>query len=251
MRLKGKVALVTGAASGMGRAIAIRYAKEGARVALADMDVKGGHEVERLIRDTGGDALFIRCDVSKRDDVKETVAATVRRFGKLHILANVAGIYDNADRLIEDLTEETWDRVLGVNLKGPFYCCKYAIPEIVTCGGGAVINIASTAGITASERAAYGASKGALISMTRAVARQYGAKKVRAVAICPGPVDTPLLRNARAQRQTGDPRTPLPLMLDRVARPEEIADVALFLASDDASYITAAVFPADGGLTAI
>ena len=149
MRLEGKVAIVTGAASGMGAAIAARFAAEGARVACLDINRDGGEAVVRKIHDTGGRAEFIRCDVSDGEDVRGAVGQTVRRFGKLHILVNNAGIYDHDDHLIEDLTEETWDRVMGVNLKGPFYCCRYALPEIVTCGGGAVVNIASTAALAA------------------------------------------------------------------------------------------------------
>lgn len=256
MRLEGKVALVTGAASGMGRAIALRYAEEGASVCVVDIDRPSGELVTHMIRDLGGDAEFVQCDVSIREQASQAVAATVRRFGMLHILVNDAGIYDLADGPIEYLSEQTWDRVLAVNLKGPFYFCKYAIPEIVTCGGGAVVNISSTAGLTASDRPAYGASKGALIAMTRAVARQYGADNVRANVICPGPIDTPLrdriLEGRGEQDPEQEPAAPsVPLMIKRVGRPEEVADVALFLASDDASYITAAVYPVDGGLSAL
>lgn len=252
MLLKGKVALVTGAASGMGRAIAVRFAKEGAAVAAVDIMREGGEQTCRLIKDLGGDAAFVRCDVSKRDDAREAVASTIRRFGKLHILVNCAGIFDPMDGNIADLAEATWDRVMGVNLKGPFYLCKYSIPEIITCGGGVIINIASVAGLTATLRPAYGASKGALIAMTRAVARQYGAQKVRAIAICPGPIETPLLEAARKAREDRDPNLlAKPVMLGRAGHPEEVAEAALFLASEDASYITAAVFPVDGGQTAV
>ncbi len=252
-QLKGKVALITGAASGMGRAIALRYAKEGASVCVVDIDRPGGEEVTRMVRDRGGDADFVRCDVAQRDDVRQAVAATIRRFGKLHILVNNAGIYDPGDTpSVENLKETTWDRVLAVNLKGPFYFCKYAIPEIVTCGGGAIVNIASTAGMVASDRAAYGASKGALIAMTRAVARQYGADNVRSNVICPGPIDTPLAEAARAARAELDPAPfTVPVLLDRLGTPEEVAELALFLVTDDASYITAAIYPVDGGLTAV
>ena len=249
-RLKGKVALVTGAASGMGCAIAMRYAREGASVSMVDINKTDGEQVVRTIRDTGGQADFVRCDVSKGDDVKAAVAATIRRFGKLHILVNAAGIVDQGDVLIADMTEEAWDRTMAVNLKGPFYFSRYAIPEIVTCGGGSVINIASVAGMLGADRCAYAASKGALIALTRNVARQFG-PEVRVNAICPGPIETPLLQRFRAIRaEKGDTRAlTLPVMLERTGRAEEIADAACFLASDDSSYITSAVIPVDGGLT--
>ena len=249
-RLKGKVALVTGASSGMGCAIAVRYAKEGASVAMVDINKVDGDQVLHMIRDTGGQADFFQCDVSKIDQVKAAVAATIRRFGKLHVLVNAAGIVDQGDVLLADMTEDAWDRTMAVNLKGPFYFSRYAIPEIVTCGGGSVINIASIAGMLGADRCAYAASKGALISLTRNVARQFG-PKVRVNAICPGPIETPLLQRFRTMRaEKGDTRTlTLPVMLGRTGRAEEVADTACFLASDDSSYITSAVIPVDGGLT--
>ena len=233
----------------MGRAIALRYAEEGASVCVVDIDRPGGELVTHMIRDLGGDAEFVQCDVSVREQASQAVAATVRRFGMLHILVNDAGIYDLADGPIEYLSEQTWDRVLAVNLKGPFYFCKYAIPEIVTCGGGAVVNISSTAGLTASDRPAYGASKGALIAMTRAVARQYGADNVRANVICPGPIDTPRLAKHQGVYVGDDYKSRLAghVPLQRIGQPEEIATVALFLASEDSSYVTGAYIPVDGG----
>ena len=252
MRLEGKVAIVTGAASGMGAAIAARFAAEGARVACLDINRDGGEAVVHKIHDAGGAAEFIRCDVSNGEGVRGAVGQTVRRFGMLHILVNNAGIYDHDDHLIEDLTEETWDRVMGVNLKGPFYCCRYALPEIVTCGGGAVVNIASTAALAAVQRPTYCASKGALLTFTKAVARQFAEHGVRANAICPGAVDTPLAAATAAWRAAdGVPYPRSGRLIERMGRPEEIAALALFLASDDASFITAAAYAADGGLTAI
>lgn len=252
MRLEGRVAIVTGAASGMGAAIATRFAAEGASVACLDIDRAGGEGIVHTIQQAGGSAEFIRGDVSDGGSVQAAVGQTVRRFGRLHILVNNAGIYDHNDHLIEDLSEETWDRVMGVNLKGPFYCCRYALPEIVTCGGGAVVNIASTAALTGVQRPTYCASKGALLTFTKAVARQFAEHGVRANAICPGSVETPLFAATAAGRAADGvvyPRSPR--LIDRVGRPEEIASLALFLASDDASFITAAAYTADGGVTAI
>lgn len=253
MMLQGKVAIITGAASGMGRAMCLRFAQEGAGVAAVDVDRKGAEAVAKQVHEAGGEAMPFTCDVSQRDQVREAVAATVRRFGKLHVLVNNAGIYLKDDYLLEDLTEETWDKVMGVNLKGAFYFCRFAIPEIITCGGGAVVNIASTAALAGVDHPAYAASKGALLNMTRAVARQYAADNIRANVICPGSTDTAMSRNAATFRQ--EATIPFPRMtswmLPRAARPEEIASVAAFLASEEASYITAAVYPVDGGLTAI
>ena len=252
MRLEGKVAIVTGAASGMGAAIATRFAAEGASVACLDIDRAGGEGIVHTIQRAGDSAEFIRCDVSDGGSVQAAVGQTVRRFGRLHILVNNAGIYDHNDHLIEDLSEETWDRVMGVNLKGPFYCCRYALPEIATCGGGAVVNIVSTAALTGVQRPTYCASKGALLTFTKAVARQFAEHGVRANAVCPGSVETPLFAATAAGRAADGvvyPRSPR--LIDRVGRPEEIASLALFLASDDASFITAAAYTADGGVTAI
>ena len=252
MRLEGKVALITGGGSGMGRAIAVAFAREGAGVQIVDMNRQSAKEVAILIRDTGGEADFHQADVASEEETKQAVAATIRRFGKLHILVNNAGVHDSAkDALVEDLTEETWDWIIGVNLKGPFNFCRHAIPEIVTCGGGSVINIASTAGLTASPSPAYSSSKGALITLTRSVARQFAADNVRVNAICPGPIDTPLSDRARAISANAAIHYPAaPVLLDRRGQPEEVAATALFLASEDASYITAAVYPVDGGFTA-
>ena len=252
MQLEDKVALITGGASGIGRAIAIAFAREGAGVQIVDMNRQGAEEVARLIRDTGGEADFHQANVANEEEAKQAVAATIRRFGKLHILVNNAGVHDSAkDALVEDLTEETWDWIIGVNLKGPFNFCRHAIPEIVTCGGGSVINIASTAGLTASPSPAYSSSKGALITLTRSVARQFAADNVRVNAICPGPIDTPLSDRARANAADPSIHYPAaPVLLDRRGRPEEVAATALFLASEDASYVTAAAYPVDGGFTA-
>ena len=248
-RFDGKVAIVTGAASGIGRAVTHRLGAEGGQVVAVDIDRHGAEEVARTVNDAGGECLALQCDVSDPDQVREAVAATVRRFGRLHILANCAGIYLEDDSFVEDITEETWDRVMDVNLMGPFYFCRYAVPEIVTCGGGAVVNISSTAALRVSNKPAYASSKGALVSLTRCVARQFGESNVRVNAICPGQTETGLAEGARRHK----PHPALanrraPSIQDRMADPSEIAAVALFLASDEASYITSSVYPVDGGL---
>lgn len=235
-RFEGKVAIVTGAVSEVGGAISHRLSAEGGQVVAVDIDRHGVEEVARSVNAAGGECLPFHCDVSDPVQVREAIAATVRRFGKLHVLMNGSGVYLEEDELIENVTEETWDRVMGNNLMGPFFFCRYAIPEIVTCGGGAVVNISSTAALRISEKPAYASSQGALVSLTRCVARQFGESNVRVNAICPGPTDAGL-----ADR-------PATSVLGRMVDPSEVAAVALFLASDDASYITSSVYPVDGGL---
>ena len=250
MRLQGKVAMVTGAGSGIGRAITLRFVQEGAKVAVLDVNRAGGEETVRLVHERKGEAEFIKCDISRPEDVKQALTAITLRFGMLHILVNNAGILKLEDGLVEDVPEEIWDAIIGVNLKGAFYCSKYAIPEIVVSGGGAVVTIASTAGSIAFNRPAYSAAKAALIPMTRAIARQYAKDNVRANVVCPGGTDTPLTWS-QGVPPAGQGPARVPGMLKRRAQPEEIAAAVTFLASDEASYITAAVFLVDGGLTAV
>ena len=251
-RFVGKVAPVTGAAPGMGRAITDRVAAEGGQVVAVDIDAQGVEVVAQAIRDRGGECLPVPCDVADPDQVEGAVAAAVQRFGKLHALMNVAGTCLEDDYLVEDLTEATWDKTMGVNLMGPFYCCRYAIPEIVASGGGAVVNISSVAALRPSDRPAYASTKGALVSLTRCVAGQFAAHNVRVNVICPGAVDTALAQTVRQYKPHPalKGRT-LPGIIERRGDPNEIAEVALFLASEEASYITAAVYPVDGGKVAM
>ncbi len=198
-RLAGKVALITGGASGQGRAAALRFAQEGAKVALSDVNAEGGVQTMHMVQENGGAAYFVAGDVSAEGSAREMVAAAVRQYGGLHILYNNAGIVGaNIDGDVTQLTVETWDRILNINLRGIFLCSKYGVPALIQAGGGSVINTASIAGLIGSPFAghAYTASKGGVIALTRAMAMAYARHQVRVNALCPGGVETPM----RAQK---------------------------------------------------
>jgi NAD(P)-dependent dehydrogenase (short-subunit alcohol dehydrogenase family) len=251
MRLKGKVAIITGAGSGLGRAAALLFAREGAKVVVAANREKDGEQTVKLIREGGGDAILARVDVTKAIDVEKAVKAAVDKYGKLDIMFNNAGT-PGPGKMIADITEEEWNQVISVNLTGVFIGTKYAIPEMLKTGGGVIINTSSVAAISPRRYAgAYAAAKAGVIQLTRITALEYARKNIRANCILPGPIDTPFFTKVAG----GDPekiaifkemvRNEVPM--GRFAQPEEIARVALFLASDDASYITGAAFTADGG----
>src|SRR5438046_10193176 len=230
MRLKDKVALITGAGMGMGRAASLLFAREGARIAVLDINAEAGEETAALVRSDGGEAAFFRCDVGVEENVKKSVADAVTAFGKLNILFNNAGVlWRDRDFAVTRTDERIWDRVMGINLKGPVFVCKYGIPELIRQGGGSVITTSSISALLGYKRAqdAYTASKGALISLSRSIAVVYGDKKIRSNIIHPGMVDTPM------QKELGeDARKAIAgqVPLGRMARPEDIAYCALFLA---------------------
>jgi NAD(P)-dependent dehydrogenase (short-subunit alcohol dehydrogenase family) len=251
MRLQGKVAVITGAGSGLGRASAILFAKEGAKVVAAASREKDGEQTVSLIKESGGDAILARVDVTRATDVEKAVKAAVDKYGKLDIMLNNAGT-PGPGKLIADLTEDEWQRVISVNLTGVFLGTKYAVPEMLKDGGGVIINISSVAALLPRRyTGAYSAAKAGVIQLTRVTALEYARKHIRVNCILPGPIDTPFFTKVAG----GDPdriaifkeqvRNQVPL--GRFAKPEEIAQVALFLASDEASYITGAAFAADGG----
>lgn len=251
MGLPGKVAIITGAGSGLGRATAIIFAKEDAKVVVAANKERDGEQTVKSIKEAGGDAILVQIDVTKASDLEKAVKAAVARYGKLDIMFNNAGT-PGPGKLIADITEEEWNRVVSVNLTGVFLGTKYAIPDMLKCGGGVIINVSSVAGVSPRRyTGAYAAAKAAVIQLTRVTALEYARKNIRVNCILPGPIDTPFFSKVAG----GDPekiaifkemvRNEVPL--GRFAQPEEIARVALFLASDDASYITGAAFAADGG----
>lgn len=252
-RLGGKVAIITGAGSGQGRAAARLFAAEGARVVVSDVNDEGGEETVRGIRDAGGEATYCHADVSRAADAGALVAAARDAYGRLDVLYNNAAIWSGRglDNVVTELEEEGWDRILDVNLKGIYLCCKHAIPALVEAGGGSVINTSSAAGLVGSRNAshAYSASKGGVISLSRAMAMAYAREHVRVNVICPGGVDTPMIASMTSTERRAE-RFAAAHPLGRMGTPQDIAYCALYLASDESSWVTGAVFPVDGGFTA-
>jgi NAD(P)-dependent dehydrogenase (short-subunit alcohol dehydrogenase family) len=245
-RLDGKVAVITGAASGIGRASARRFAAEGAHVVVADLDKDGG---SGLADEIGG--LFVRADVTDADDVQAMYAAAVERFGGLDVLFNNAGISPPDDDSILETELDAWRRVQEVNLTSVYLCCKYGIPHLLERGGGAVINTASFVAVmgSATSQISYTASKGGVLALSRELGVQFAREGIRVNALCPGPVNTPLLRELFAADPERAQRRLVHVPMGRFAEPEEIAAAAAFLASDDASFITASTFLVDGGIS--
>src|SRR6266516_3617842 len=250
-RLRGKVAFITGAGAGMGREAAVLFAAEGARVVVADIDGAAAAETVKKLEAAGGQGLAVTGDVAVEADVQRMIADGVRKFGALHVLYNNAGVlWKDRDRSVLETDERWWDRVIAINLKSVFWVTKHGIPHLRRAGGGSVIVMGSVSALVGFTRAqdAYTAAKGGLISLTKSLAIQFARDRVRCNIIHPGIVDTPLqapyLTDAlRKEFETGIP-------LGRIATPREIASVALFLASDDSSYMTGAELTVDGGFTA-
>lgn len=249
-RLAGKVALITGGASGIGREAVLLFAREGARVVVADLDGAAARRTADEVRAAGGEAEPVACDVARSDDVRAAVETAERRFGALHVLFNNAGIFPADDGSPVDTPEETFDRVMAVNAKGVFLGCKHGIPALLRAGGGSIVNTASFVAVmgAATSQVAYTASKGAVLAMTREIAIEYARRGIRANALCPGPVDTPLLAQLLADPAARQRRL-VHIPMGRLARAEEVARAALFLASDESSYVNGATFLVDGGIT--
>jgi NAD(P)-dependent dehydrogenase (short-subunit alcohol dehydrogenase family) len=246
--LSGKVALITGGSSGIGRAIALKLSQAGAKIAI--LDIK---ECESLLNEIGRDkARFYRCDVTSADEVREVVRSVYEEFGRIDIVVNAAGVIIRKDAV--ETSEEEWDKVLNVNLKGPFLVSKYSIPYMIRGGGGSIVNVASGWGLKGGPKAvAYCASKGGLINMTRAMAIDHGKDGIRVNCVAPGDVDTPMLRSEAEQlgmKWEDFLREAANRPLARIGKPEDIANAVLFLVSDMASWITGATLVVDGGGTA-
>ncbi|MDQ1145579.1 NAD(P)-dependent dehydrogenase (short-subunit alcohol dehydrogenase family) [Bacillus sp. SORGH_AS 510] len=246
MRLNNKIAIVTGGGGGIGRASAVRFAKEGARVTVADIDPIIGEETVNLIKKEGGEAIFVQTDVAEPEQIKQLIQITSNTFGSLHIMFNNAGIGNSEVRSV-DLSEDEWDRVVDINLKGVFLGIKYAVPEISKSGGGAIINTSSLLGLKGQKyMSAYNASKAGVVVLTQNAALEYGKHNIRVNAIAPGVIDTKIIEGWR-QNERKWPIISRANALGRIGTPDEVANAVLFLASDEASFITGSTLSVDGG----
>lgn len=248
-KLDGKVALITGGGSGIGRATAMLFAREGAKVVVADISLELGEASVRAIRESGGVATSVKTDVTKEEDVRRAVRTAMDSYGRLHILFNNAGVAGPYG--VADVPAETWTRVMDVNVMGTFFGFKHGVPAIQQSGGGAIVNTSSTAGLAGSVGSPiYSAAKGAIVNLTKSMALLLAKSNIRVNCVCPGPVDTPLnqaffagMPNPEAARASFIGGIPM----GRIGKPEEVAVAVLFLASDEASYITGVPLPVDGG----
>ena len=250
MRLADKAALITGAGSGMGRLAAQVFAREGAQIVAVDVAEPALRETAASVEAEGGQILAVPADVSVAADVERAIAEGVRAFGRLNVLYNNAGIFPDDDTSVVDTDESVFQRVLDVNLKGVFLCCKHGIPHLIEAGGGSIVNVASFVALVGCTvpQDAYTASKGAVLSLTRSLAVQYGRQGIRANAICPGPIMTPLLEGlfpSEEERLKRLNRIPL----GRFGRADDVVYAALYLASDESSWTTGTTFVVDGGIT--
>jgi NAD(P)-dependent dehydrogenase (short-subunit alcohol dehydrogenase family) len=243
--LEGKVALVTGGASGIGRATALIFAREGARVVVADLVAEGGEDTARCIKETGADAIFVKCDVSKAGDVEAMVKKAVDTYGRVDCAFNNAGIATMKSTV--ECTEEEWDHMLSVNLKGVWLCMKYELIHMLKQGSGAIVNTSSLLGLIGQQgHAPYTASKHGVVGLTKVAALDCAQAGIRVNAVCPGGIPTPMLEPFLADPQMKD-FIIKSLPIGRLGRPEEIAEAVIWLCSDAASFVTGAIFPVDGG----
>ncbi len=247
--LEGKVAFLTGAASGIGRATALTFAREGVKTVVADIDQNGNQETARMIEDLGGQALAVRCDVTRGEDVRAALNQTIEAFGHLDYAFNNAGA-EQQPKPTADITEEEWDRIITINLRGVFLCMKYEIPLMLQHGGGSIVNTSSGAGIKVFGRgAAYAAAKHGVVGLTKDAALDYAASGIRINAICPGIIDTEMMQRHTGGTSEGRDRVIASEPVGRMGTPEEIAAAVLWLCSDAATFVTGHAMVVDGGQT--
>ncbi|HTR60081.1 MAG TPA: glucose 1-dehydrogenase [Candidatus Binataceae bacterium] len=253
MRLKNKVAIITGAGSGQGRAAAMIFSREGAKVVVSDWKPELGDETVTLVKRAGGEAIFVRTDVSESADVQNLIRSTVSTFGRIDIIYNNAGVGFSSPLSMSDVIntpEADWDRVIAINLRSMYLTAKYGIPEMIKSGGGSIVNTASIAALIGSEAAhAYTAAKGGMVALSRALAVEFGPKNIRVNCICPGAIDTPMIAPVvDPLKKSGQPFMTSPIR--RLGTPEDIANCALYLASDESGFVTGATIVVDGGYIA-
>jgi len=247
----GKVVIVTGGGSGIGRASALAFAREGAKVVVADVVVEGGEETVRLIQHNGGAAIFVKTNVSKAAEVEALVARAVLTYGRLDCAHNNAGI-EGPGATTVDYAEESWERVLAINLRGVWLCMKYEIPHMLKQGSGAIVNTASTAGLVGYPRgSAYVASKHGVVGLTKTAALEYAKSGIRVNAVCPGAIDTPMMGRITGHRSQRAERMAAAEPVGRMGQPEEIAEAVVWLCSEAASFVTGHAMAVDGGITAL
>jgi NAD(P)-dependent dehydrogenase (short-subunit alcohol dehydrogenase family) len=251
-QLDGKVALVTGGASGIGRATALAFAREGARLVIADMHAEGGQQTVHIIQENGGAAIFVQVDVSQAIAVEAMLSKTVETYGRLDCAHNNAGIGARPRALLHELPEESWDRVLRINLKGVWLCMKYELIQMLTQGRGTIVNTASIMGLVGSwsRSGAYNASKHGVVGLTKTAALEYARSGIRVNAVCPGYIRTPLIEEALSSNPEMEAQIVARHPVGRMGRPEEIAEAIVWLCSDAASFVTEHTMTVDGGYVA-
>ena len=249
--LDGRVALVTGGGSGIGRASSLAYARDGAKVVIVDVNVEGGEETVQSIKEAGGEAILVHADVSKAVEVQQIVDRTVEAYGRLDCAFNNAGVSGRSRGTMVDHSEEEWDRVIGINLKGVWLCMKAQIPQMLKQGGGAIVNNASVAGLVGIRRtSAYVAAKHGVVGLTKAAALEYAESGIRVNAVCPGYINTPLVRSVFDQLEGMEEEVIARHPLGRLGEPHEIAEAVVWLSSDAASFVTGHTMTVDGGYVA-